>query len=126
MALRGPRATPLEAGRWRIGLETADWRLPAVEVAGAVRGVRLESAGPASARAEREPPMNLSGRPAQRVMSIVWPAFLVAAAAELVFFSIFDPFELHFFGAPLDLSREAIYAMGFFGFWGLGDRVVER
>ncbi len=64
--------------------------------------------------------MNLSGRSAQRVMSIVWPAFLVAGAAELVFFSIFDPFELHFFGAALDLSREAIYAMGFFGFWGLG------
>jgi len=40
--------------------------------------------------------------------------------AELVFFAIFDPFELHFFGQPLDWSREAIYALGFFGFWGLG------
>jgi hypothetical protein len=50
----------------------------------------------------------------------VWPAFLTAGVAELVFFAIFDPFELHFFGQPLDLSREAIYAMGFFGFWGLG------
>ncbi len=57
---------------------------------------------------------------AQRAMWIVWPAFLVAAVAELVFFSIFDPFELHFFGAPLDMSRESIYAMGFFGFWALG------
>ncbi len=56
----------------------------------------------------------------RRVMQVVWPAFLVAAAAELVFFAVFDPFELHFFGAPLDFSREAIYAMGFFGFWGLG------
>ncbi|MCC7325279.1 MAG: hypothetical protein IT521_00550 [Burkholderiales bacterium] len=53
-------------------------------------------------------------------MWIVWPAFLTAAVAELVFFSIFDPFDLHFFGAPLDMSRESIYAMGFFGFWALG------
>jgi len=53
-------------------------------------------------------------------MWILWPAFLVAGVAELVFFSIFDPFDLHFFGAPLELSRETIYAMGFFGFWALG------
>lgn len=57
---------------------------------------------------------------AQRLMWIVWPAFLMAGVAELVFFSIFDPFDLHFFGAPLAMSRQSIYAMGFFGFWGLG------
>lgn len=56
----------------------------------------------------------------RRVMQVVWPAFLTAAAAELLFFAVFDPFELHFFGVPLDFSRESIYAMGFFGFWGLG------
>ena len=56
---------------------------------------------------------------AQRLMWVIWPAFLVAAVAEAIFFTIFDPFELHFFGAPLDLTREAIYAMGFFGFWAL-------
>jgi len=55
-----------------------------------------------------------------RVMQVVWPAFLTAGMAELVFFAIFDPFELHFFGSPLDWTREAIYALGFFGFWGLG------
>ena len=44
----------------------------------------------------------------------------MAGVAELIFFSVFDPFDLHFFGAPLDMSREAIYTMGFFGFWGLG------
>lgn len=53
-------------------------------------------------------------------MWIIWPAFLVAGVAELVFFSIFDPFDLHFFGAPLDWSRQAIYTLGFFGFWVLG------
>ena len=64
--------------------------------------------------------MQTSGTMAQRVMWIVWPAFMVAGVAELVFFSLFDPFDLHFFGAPLEMSREAIYTMGFFGFWGLG------
>jgi hypothetical protein len=56
----------------------------------------------------------------RRLLWVVWPAFLVAGIAEAVFFTVFDPFELHFFGAPLDLSRQAIYTLGFFGFWALG------
>ena len=64
--------------------------------------------------------MDRSGSLAQRLMWVIWPGFLVAAVAEAIFFTIFDPFELHFFGATLDMSREAIYAMGFFGFWALG------
>ena len=62
----------------------------------------------------------MDGVTGRRIMQVVWPAFLMAGVAELVFFSIFDPFELHFFGNPLDWSRQAIYALGFFGFWGLG------
>jgi hypothetical protein len=61
-----------------------------------------------------------TGALAQRLMWVIWPAFLVAGIAEAIFFTVFDPFELHFFGAPLDLSREVIYTMGFFGFWALG------
>jgi hypothetical protein len=57
---------------------------------------------------------------AQRLMWVIWPAFLVAGVAEGVFFTLFDPFDLHLFGNPLDLSREAFYTLGFFGFWGLG------
>ncbi len=57
---------------------------------------------------------------AHRLMWIIWPAFLVAGVAEFVFFTIFDPFDLHFFGEPLELSRQTIYTMGFFGFWALG------
>jgi hypothetical protein len=56
----------------------------------------------------------------KRLMWIIWPAFLVAGLAEAVFFTVFDPIDLHFFGAPLEISREAIYTMGFLGFWGLG------
>ena len=59
-------------------------------------------------------------RHARRAFQVLWAAFLTAAAAELVFFAIFDPFELHFFGQPLDWPRQAVYALGFFGFWGLG------
>ncbi len=62
----------------------------------------------------------MNGLLLRRIMQVLWPAFLMAGIAELVFFSIFDPFELHFFGQPLDWSRQAIYALGFFGFWGLG------
>ena len=57
---------------------------------------------------------------AHRIMWVIWPAFLVAGVAEAVFFTIFDPFDLNFFGAPLDFSRSGIYTLGFFGFWGLG------
>ena len=56
----------------------------------------------------------------RRALWVIWPAFLVAAAAETVFFAVFDPFDLHFFGTPLELSREAMYTLGFFGFWGVG------
>ena len=57
---------------------------------------------------------------AQRLISVLWPGFVVAGIAEAVFFTIFDPFDLHFFGAPLDLSRMGIYTLGFLGFWALG------
>ena len=63
--------------------------------------------------------MEASGSLSRRLMWVIWPAFLVAGIAEAVFFTVFDPFELHFFGATLDVSREVIYTMGFFGFWGL-------
>jgi len=50
-------------------------------------------------------------------MWILWPSFLVAAVAEMIFFAVFDPGELTLFGRSLELSRTAIYSMGFFLFW---------
>jgi hypothetical protein len=64
--------------------------------------------------------MQTTGSLAQRLMWVMWPSFLVAGVAEAIFFTVFDPFDLHFFGAPLEISRTAIYTMGFFGFWALG------
>ena len=55
----------------------------------------------------------------KRLMSIAWPAFLVAAVLEMVVFALVDPGDLHWFGSPLALSREAVYTLAFFVFWGL-------
>ena len=49
---------------------------------------------------------------------ILWPSFLVACVAELLFFSVFDPVDFQLFG-PLGLSRRAGYSIGFFLFWGI-------
>ena len=56
----------------------------------------------------------------RRLLWVIWPAFLVAGVAEKLFFSLFDPSELRFFGTPAGLSPEAFYTLGFFGFWILG------
>ncbi len=55
----------------------------------------------------------------KRLMVIAWPAFLVAAVLEMVVFALVDPSDLHWFGSPLALSREAVYTLAFFVFWGL-------
>ena len=55
----------------------------------------------------------------RRWMVIVWPAFLVAAVLEMVVFALVDPSDLHWFGQPLDWSRQAAYTVAFFVFWGV-------
>lgn len=64
--------------------------------------------------------MNAEGGRVRCMMRVLWPAFLVAIPAEGVFFSLFDPHELQWFGDPLAVSRQAIYTLGFFGFWLVG------
>ena len=51
---------------------------------------------------------------------ILWPSFLVGAAANAVFFTLFDPADLHVYGEPLPASRLAAYTIGFFAFWAIG------
>lgn len=53
----------------------------------------------------------------QRLMWMAWPAFLVAGILEMLVFALVDPSDLHWFGAPLDLSRQAVYTLAFFVFW---------
>jgi len=54
---------------------------------------------------------------AQRMMWIAWPAFLVAGVLEMLVFAVVDPNDLHWFGQPLEMSRQAVYTLGFFAFW---------
>lgn len=56
---------------------------------------------------------------AQRWMWIAWPAFLVAAVLEMLVFAMVDPGDLQWFGQPLDWSRQAVYTIAFFVFWGV-------
>jgi len=55
---------------------------------------------------------------ARRLGAVVWPAFLGAAALEMVVFAFVDPAALRSpAGGPLELSASAVYSLGFFAFW---------
>jgi hypothetical protein len=55
----------------------------------------------------------------QRWMWILWPAFLVAGVLEVLVFAMVDPNDLHWFGQPVTMSRQGIYTVAFFVFWGV-------
>lgn len=55
----------------------------------------------------------------QRLMWILWPAFLAAGVLDVLVFALVDPQELHWGGAPLLWSRTAVYTVAFFIFWGI-------
>jgi hypothetical protein len=50
---------------------------------------------------------------------ILWPAFVVGGVANAVFFSLFDPLELHMYWSGMPASRIAAYTIGFFAFWAI-------
>jgi hypothetical protein len=52
-------------------------------------------------------------------MWIIWPAFLVAGLMEVLVFAFVDPHDLRGLGSDWDWSKEAIYTVSFFVFWGL-------
>jgi spore maturation protein SpmA len=53
----------------------------------------------------------------RRLIHVLWPAFIVAGAMNVVFFTVFDPMELSLFGHAASDSRLAVYTVGFFCFW---------
>lgn len=53
----------------------------------------------------------------KRLIWILWPSFIVGGIAEAIFFTVFDPYDMMFFGEPVTWSREAVYSIGFFAFW---------
>jgi hypothetical protein len=52
-----------------------------------------------------------------RLLWIIWPAFLAACALELLVFAFVDPAELQWSGHDLGWSRQAVYTGSFFVFW---------
>ncbi|MDH3688790.1 MAG: hypothetical protein OEU36_04830 [Gammaproteobacteria bacterium] len=53
----------------------------------------------------------------QRIIAILWPSFLTACFATVLFFAVFDPLELLSATAFGDTSRLGAYTIGFFLFW---------
>lgn len=53
----------------------------------------------------------------QKLIWILWPSFIAAGLAEVVFFTVVNPQELYLFGQPVHFSPVATYSIGFFGFW---------
>ena len=53
----------------------------------------------------------------RRWMWILWPAFLLACALEVLVFALVDPGDLNWRGEALGASRQAVYTVGFFVFW---------
>lgn len=54
----------------------------------------------------------------RRLLAIAWPAFLVAAAMEMVLFAFVDPMRLHGLdGELLGASRSGVYTVVFFALW---------
>ena len=53
----------------------------------------------------------------QKLMWIVWPAFMGACVLELVVFAFVDPHDVQWSGHTLGLSRQGVYTVSFFVFW---------
>ncbi|MDQ7989459.1 MAG: hypothetical protein REI09_07465 [Candidatus Dactylopiibacterium sp.] len=52
-----------------------------------------------------------------RLIVILWPSFLMAGVAEIVFFTFVDPQQLYLLGKPVSYSEIATYSIGFLAFW---------
>jgi hypothetical protein len=77
---------------------------------------------PRSPYGQRPEPADDQPRPWRRrqrdAAYVAWASFLMACAATAVFFAMVDPQVLSGTTTPgWEISREAGYAIGFFGFW---------
>jgi len=53
----------------------------------------------------------------QKIIAILWPSFLTAGLATILFFTAFDPHMLLADTRFADSSRLGAYSVGFFLFW---------
>ena len=47
----------------------------------------------------------------KKLIEVLWPSFLVAGLAEIVFFTVVNPQELYLFGEPVHFSATATYSI---------------
>lgn len=55
----------------------------------------------------------------QRVVAVLWPSFLMAGIATILFTTAFDPVEISIF-ADNEIGRLGAYSICFFLFWFFG------
>ncbi|MBI5611934.1 MAG: hypothetical protein HY942_02530 [Gammaproteobacteria bacterium] len=53
----------------------------------------------------------------QKIIAILWPSFLMAGVATVLFFTAFDPALILAHTAFADVPRLGAYTVGFFLFW---------
>lgn len=53
----------------------------------------------------------------QRIVAVMWPSFLMAGVATILFFTAFDPEIILPVSGYHNVSRLAGYSIGFFCFW---------
>jgi hypothetical protein len=53
----------------------------------------------------------------KHVIWVLWPAFIAAGVAEVVFFTVIDPRQLYLLGEPIEVSATATYSIGFLLLW---------
>ncbi len=62
-------------------------------------------------------PQNTSISRTQNCVSVLWPSFLTAGLATILFFTAFDPDEFLLCTGGPQISRIGAYSIGFFLFW---------
>jgi hypothetical protein len=55
----------------------------------------------------------------RKAISILWPSFVVAGAAEVLLLTVIDPRELYLLGEPVTMSPLGTYSTGFLLFWAI-------
>jgi hypothetical protein len=53
----------------------------------------------------------------RQIMSVLWPAFLLACVLEMLVFGLVDPAEVFWIGKSMEVTRQTVYALAFLAFW---------
>ncbi len=53
----------------------------------------------------------------QKIIAVLWPSFITAGIATVLFFTFFDPMDILAETGHPESTRLAAYSIGFFLFW---------